>query len=132
MGSHYSVAYPQWADKPFNFGEFRRGARFVNPLTNGMVLSKTSFSSGRFKYVTYTVRLSTRTETGMYNVANPATTRNRSTGFVLPSNNEWVKAAYYDPKGGANGLLLGLPDRPLQPAERGCTQSRHGGCRELV
>ena len=44
--------------------------------------------------MTYTVRLSPRTETGMYTVANPGTTRNRSSGFVLPSNNEWVKAAY--------------------------------------
>jgi hypothetical protein len=32
-GEHYSVAYPEWADKPFNFGDFRRGARFANSLT---------------------------------------------------------------------------------------------------
>jgi hypothetical protein len=97
---HYSVAYPEWADMPFNWGNFRRDVRFVNSLTNGKVLSKTSSSSGSFKYVTYTVRLSTRTETGMYTLANPATTRNRSNGFVLPSNNEWVKSAFYDPKRG--------------------------------
>jgi len=112
-GQHYSVAYPQWANKPFNFGDFRRGARFVNSLTNGKLLSKTSFSSGSFKYVTYTVRLSTRTATGMYNVANPATTRNRSTGFVLPSNNEWVKAAYYDPKGGGTDSYWAYPTDPF-------------------
>jgi len=99
-GKHFSVAYPEWANMPFNWGNFRRDIRFVNSLTNGKVLSKTSSSSGSFKYVTYTVRLSTRTETGMYTLANPATTRNRSNGFVLPSNDEWIKAAYYDPKGG--------------------------------
>jgi hypothetical protein len=46
VGKHYSVAYPQWADKPFNFGDFRRGARFANSLTNGKVLSKTESTSG--------------------------------------------------------------------------------------
>jgi len=113
-GQHYSVAYPQWADKPFNFADFRREARFVNSLTNGKVLSKTSSTSGSFKYVTYTVRLSTRTETGMYRLANPATTRSRSKGFVLPSNNEWVKAAYYDPKGGGTDSYWAYPTDPFK------------------
>ena len=96
-GEHYSVAYPEWADKPFNFSDFRRAVRFVNSVDNGKVLSRTQSSSGAFKYITYTVRLSRNTETGMYDVANPGTTRNRSSGFVLPSNDEWVKAAYYAP-----------------------------------
>src|SRR5256885_9512522 len=95
-GAHYSVAYPEWANKPFNFGDFRRGARFANSLTNGTVLSKTQSTSGNFKYVTYTVRLSPRTEQGMYDKNQETPTRTTSTGFVLPSNNEWVKAAYYD------------------------------------
>jgi len=110
---HYAVAYPQWANKPFNFGDFRRAARFANSLTNGKVLSKTSSSSGTFTYVTYKVRLSTRTETGMYTVANPATTRHRSTGFVIPSNNEWVKAAYYDPTGGGTDSYWAYPTGPF-------------------
>jgi hypothetical protein len=100
LGQHYSVAYPEWADKPFNFADFSRAIRFVNSLDNGTVLSTTQSSSGSFKYVTYKVRLSPKTGTGMYNLKNPATTRTRSKGFVLPSNNEWIKAAYYDPKGG--------------------------------
>ena len=45
-GKHYSVAYPEWAQKPFNFGDFRRGAEFVNSLFNGKVLSKTQSTSG--------------------------------------------------------------------------------------
>ncbi len=114
QGQHYSVAYPQWADKPFNWGDFRRAARFVNSLTNGKVLSKTSSSSGSFKYVTYTIRLSTRTETGMYKLSDPATMRTRSSGFVIPSNDEWVKAAYYDPKGGGTDSYWAYPTDPFK------------------
>ncbi|MGP0032941.1 MAG: hypothetical protein ACLPVF_20850 [Acidimicrobiales bacterium] len=113
LGQHYSVAYPQWAKMPFNFASFSRAARFANSLTNGTVLSKTSSSSGGFNYVTYKVRLSPRTATGMYNMANPATTRTRSNGFVVPSNNEWVKAAYYDPRGGGTDSYWAYPTGPF-------------------
>jgi formylglycine-generating enzyme required for sulfatase activity len=113
LGQHYSVAYREWSDKPFNFANFTVAARFANSLTNGRVLSKTSSSSGGFNYVTYTVRLSPKTGTGMYNIANPATTRSRSTGFVIPSNNEWVKAAYYDPKGGGTDSYWAYPTGPF-------------------
>jgi len=34
-GRHYSVAYPQWTNKPFGFANFLRAARFVNSLFNG-------------------------------------------------------------------------------------------------
>jgi hypothetical protein len=88
--SHYSVAYPEWADKPLNLGNFRRGARFANSLTNGRVLSKTQSSSRGFKYITYKVRLSPQTEQGMYDMRQGAPARTASTGFVLPSNDEWV------------------------------------------
>jgi formylglycine-generating enzyme required for sulfatase activity len=114
FGSHYSVAYPEWAQKPFNFGDFRRGAEFVNALFNGKVLSKTSSTSGAFKYTTYTVRLSPNTESGMYNMSAATPTRQASTGFVLPSNNEWVKAAYYDPKGGGTDSYWLYPTGPFK------------------
>jgi hypothetical protein len=114
VGQHYSIAYPEWANKPFNFANFRRAARFVNSLTNGTVLSRTQSSSRGFKYVTYTVRLSPDTERGMYNLGNPAATRARSTGFVLPSNNEWVKAAYYDPKHGGTDSYWAYPTGPFK------------------
>ncbi len=39
-GQHYSVAYPEWADKPYGFANFLRAARFVNSLYNGRLLSK--------------------------------------------------------------------------------------------
>jgi formylglycine-generating enzyme required for sulfatase activity len=114
-GAHYSVAYPEWANKPFNFGDFRRAIRFANSLTNGKVLSSTQSSSGAFKYTAYTVRLSPNTERGMYDLTNPATTRTKSTGFVLPSNNEWVKAAYYDPHHGGTDSYWAYPTDPVNP-----------------
>jgi hypothetical protein len=113
-GEHYSVAYPEWADKPFNFGDFRRGARFANSLTNGKVLSSTPSTANGFKYVTYTVRLSPQTERGMYDMAQEAVTRAKPTGFVLPSNNEWVKAAYYDPKHGGTDSYWAYPTGPFK------------------
>ncbi len=113
LGKHYSVAYPEWAQKPFNFGDFRRGARFVNSLFNGTVLSKTSSTSGGFKYVTYKVRLSPSTEKGMYDMSAETPTRTASSGFVLPSNNEWVKAAYYDPKHGGTDSYWQYPTGPF-------------------
>ena len=114
LGQHYSVAYPEWADKPFNFANFSRAARFANSLTNGKVLSRTQSTSHGFNYVTYTVRLSPRTDQGMYDVNNPAATRAKSTGFVVPSNNEWVKAAYYDPKGGGTDSYWAYPTGPFK------------------
>jgi hypothetical protein len=114
-GAHYTVGYPEWADKPFNFGDFRRGARFANSLTNGKVLSTTASSSGAFKYVTYKVRLSSQTERGMYDMATKTPERTKSTGFVLPSNNEWVKAAYYDPDHGGTDSYWAYPTGPFNP-----------------
>ena len=99
-GHHYSVASPEWADKPYGFANFLRSARFANSLYNGQVLSKRSSSAGAFKYVTYRVRLSRQTEVGMYDMHVRAMTRSHKTGFVIPSQNEWIKAAYYDPNGG--------------------------------
>ena len=37
-GRHYSVASAAWAQKPFNFADFTRAARFINSLQNGKVL----------------------------------------------------------------------------------------------
>jgi formylglycine-generating enzyme required for sulfatase activity len=115
LGAHYSVAYPEWAQKPFNFGDFRRGARFVNSLYNGKVLSKVASTSGGFKYVSYQVRLSPQTERGMYDMASKTPERGKSSGFVLPSNNEWVKAAYYDPKHGGTDSYWAYPTGPFDP-----------------
>ena len=99
-GRHYTVAFPQWQDKPYGFANFLRAARFVNSLYNGWLIAKKDTDAGGFDYVTYTVALSADTERGMYDLARPAATRARRSGFVLPSQDEWIKAAYYDPSGG--------------------------------
>ena len=114
-GQHYSIAYPEWTNMPFNFTNFRRAARFVNSLTNGTVLSRTKSTSGKFQYMTYTVRLSPKTERGMYTLADRETTRTRSSGFVLPSNDEWVKAAYYDPSHGGTDSYWRYTTVPFNP-----------------
>jgi formylglycine-generating enzyme required for sulfatase activity len=99
-GRHYSVASPEWADKPYGFANFLRSARFDNSLYNGRLLSEQASAEGGFSYVTYRVRLSPKTESGMYEMTKRAATRSHKTGFVVPSQDEWIKAAYYDPNGG--------------------------------
>jgi hypothetical protein len=111
-GRHYRVAYPEWADKPYGFANFLRAARFANSFTNGKVLSKRTKTSGRFTYVIYKVRLSRVTERGMYDLRNPKTTRKRRTGFAVPSQDEWIKAAYFDPTGGGMFSYWKYPTNP--------------------
>lgn len=111
-GHHYSIASPEWADKPYGFANFLRSARFANSLYNGRVLAKQSSSAGSFQYVTYRVRLSRQTEAGMYDMHVRAMTRSHKTGFVIPSQNEWIKAAYYDPGGGGKYSYWQYPTNP--------------------
>ena len=49
---------------------------------------------------------------GMYDMRNPKTTRTGKTGFVIPSQNEWIKAAYYDPNGGGTYSYWKYPTNP--------------------
>ncbi len=111
-GRHYSLAFPEWADKPYGFANFLRAARFDNSLYNGRLLAKRVSSEGGFRYVTYRVRLSRRTGSGMYDMSRRAMTRSRRSGFVIPSQNEWIKAAYYDPSGGGRYSYWKYPTNP--------------------
>ena len=111
-GRHYRVAYPEWADKPYGFANFLRTARFANSLSNGKVLSKTPVSHDGFSYAIYKIRLSPKTERGMYDMRNPKTTRRRASGFVVPSQDEWIKAAYFDPNGGGTYSYWKYPTNP--------------------
>ena len=79
-----------------------------------------SGSGNGFNYVTYKVRLSRRTGTGMYDMHKRAPVRTKATGFVIPSQNEWIKAAYYDPQRRRHLLLLAVPDqrRRIRPDHR--------------
>ena len=103
-GKHYSVAYPAWADKPYGFADFPRAARFVNSLTNGDLLSKTPGSAAGVKYTDYKVKLSPSSGRGMYDLnrdKRTGATRAEKRGFVVPSQDEWVKSAYYDAGSGS-------------------------------
>jgi hypothetical protein len=111
-GHHYSLAYPQWADKPYGFANFLRSARFDNSLANGRLISKRTVTQGAFRYVIYKIRLSRNTERGMYDLRNPKTTRKRHSGFVVPSQDEWIKAAYFDPSGGGTFSYWKYPTNP--------------------
>ena len=116
-GAHYAVAYAEWADKPIGFADFPRAASFANALTNGDVLSRTTSTAGGFRVTTYRVRLSKTVDTGMYDLRgtrDEPPTRARSTGFVVPSQDEWIKAAYYDPKGGGTYSYWTFPTGPFK------------------
>jgi formylglycine-generating enzyme len=75
-------------DKPVNYVSFLDSMRFVNWLSNGQ-------GSGD-------------TETGAYTLTlGGLAPRNSGAAFFLPSENQWYKAAYYDPtKGAANNYYL--------------------------
>jgi hypothetical protein len=114
-GRHYSVASSEWAEKPYGFANFLRAARFVNSLFNGRLLSQRASAEGGFRYVTYRVRLSRDTENGMYDLAREkrsGATREHGDGFVLPSQDEWIKAAYYDPSGSGTYSYWKYPTNP--------------------
>ena len=116
-GQRYYISSPGWANRPYNQADFSRAARFINSLQNGQVLSKkvnnvTTVTGTSLKTTTYTVRLSTNTETGMYTMSDPRATRNSSRGFALTSQNEWIKAAYFDPNGGGKFSYWDYPTNP--------------------
>ncbi|MEU9133331.1 hypothetical protein AB0D08_35460 [Kitasatospora sp. NPDC048540] len=111
-GHHYTVAYPEWADKPYGFADFLKAARFVNSLHNGRLVSRQSGVRDGHDYVSYQVELSPQTERGMYDLARPDATRAQDSGFVVPSQDEWIKAAYYDPSGGGTYSYWKYPTNP--------------------
>ena len=113
-GKHYAVAYPEWAQKPFNFGDFRRGAQFVNSLFNGKVLSKTPSTRGRVQVRHLQGAALAEDRAGhVRHELEETPKRTASTGFVLPSNDEWVKAAYYDPNHGGTDSYWEYPTGPF-------------------
>ena len=85
-----------WDGRPVNYVSFWDAARFCNWLHNGQ-------GSGG------------DTETGAYiNIGNQDTfTRQPGAKYFIPTENEWYKAAYYDPNKGGVGLP-GYWDYPMQ------------------
>lgn len=81
-GSKYT-SRSNMGNKPVNWVSWRSAARFANWLHNGQ-------GSGS-------------TETGAYTMSANPVIRNVGATVFLPSENEWYKAAYYDPTPGAGG-----------------------------
>ena len=83
----YTVAFsPSWGkssgDRPIPWVTWFDAARFANWMHNGALIGVS-------------------TETGAYTLVNyqdqGAVARNQDARFFIPSENEWYKAAYYDP-----------------------------------
>lgn len=83
-GIKYSIR-TNMGDKPVNFVSWYDSARFTNWLGNGQGAGST--------------------ETGAYSLTGITGTILKNTGATvwLPSEDEWYKAAYYDPTPGASG-----------------------------
>jgi uncharacterized protein (TIGR03382 family) len=84
-GAKYTIK-SNMGDKPVNYVSWYDGARFTNWMHNGQ-------GSGS-------------TETGAYTLSASNTeiiTKNEGATVYLPSEDEWYKAAYYDPTPGAGG-----------------------------
>jgi len=79
----YSVA-SDFANRPVNYVSFLDACRFTNWLNNGQ-------GNGD-------------TETGTYNMRSSPCTRSANWKWALASEDEWYKAAYYDPNKGGMGI----------------------------
>ena len=116
-GQHYYVASPEWANKPYNVADFTRAARLANSLDKGKILSvKTkrvkTVTGKKLAVTTYKMRMSSKTENGMYTLDDREATRNAKRGFAVSSQDEWIKAAYFDPKGGGKYSYWDYPTNP--------------------
>jgi formylglycine-generating enzyme required for sulfatase activity len=90
-GSYTYSVKTDMGDKPVNFVGFFDALRFVNWLSNGQGLGDTE--SGSYMLLGGTA------------VPSNADTVSRNSGatWVLPTVNEWYKAAFYDPRTEAEG-----------------------------
>jgi hypothetical protein len=110
-GTHYQLAARYWANKPLVNGNMFDFAYFVNSMYNGTTVAidnRQARSPLGFHVHLQTrfVKLSTNISTGMYDLQDSSYQffqRLDTTGYVVPSENEWVKAAYYSPLATGNG-----------------------------
>lgn len=92
-GSYTYATKSGFETKPVNYVSFWDAARFANWLNNGQGSAGTETGSYTLGSVT--------------NPVNSSVTRNAGANWVVTSENEWVKAAYYDPtKDGVGGYWL--------------------------
>ena len=140
-GTHYQLAASYWRNKPLVNGNMLDFAYFDNSLYNGSTVAidnshATSPLGYRVHLQTRYVNLSTNISTGMYDLEDssyPYFQRLSTTGYVIPSENEWVKAAYYSPRPTGNGThyyyyptVSNKPPKPLTTAKPKPTVNRLG------
>lgn len=102
---------------------WRYAARYCNWLHNDKAITRNAFESGAYDTSTFT-----RNPDGTF---NDQASRSPGARFWIPSENEWVKAAYYDPNkfGPGQGAYWRYPngsDTPLVgglPGEPGAQSS---------
>ncbi len=121
LAHHYEVASPVWSQRPIAWIDFFRAARFINSVHNGHH-ERTMVDNSVARYRCW---ISLNTETGVYDLRNQQTfgayaTRGVMTGFVLPSQDEWIKAAHFShlptPNGSHYWRFPTQSDEPPTPA----------------
>jgi sulfatase modifying factor 1 len=97
-GSYTYSVDPDWANRPVNYVDWGDAARFCNWLENGQPTGAQDL---------------TTTEDGSYYLngatsipALQAVTRKKGAVWVIPTEDEWYKAAYYD---GPNAVYYDFP-----------------------
>jgi formylglycine-generating enzyme len=93
-GSYSYALKSGYENKPVNYVSFWDATRFANWLNNGQ-------GSGSTETGSYSLG-------GVTNPVNSSVTRNLGANWVVTSESEWYKAAYYDPtkNSGAGGYWL--------------------------
>ena len=102
-GEHYVLSDEDWNNKPMMWNTMFQYLYFINSLTNGNIVAEnntTEKSPEGFSVVLSKkyVQFSDNYLTGAYDLDNSNyafATRQNTSGFFLPSENEWVKASYY-------------------------------------
>jgi formylglycine-generating enzyme len=89
-GSYTYLVNSSFINRPVNYVSFWSAARFANWLENGQQ------GAGTTEYGTYSLG-------GVTNPTNSSVTRNAGHAFAVTNENEWYKAAYYDPNKNGTG-----------------------------
>ena len=110
-GGHYAVADPVWADKPVMMINGFQFAYFINSLVNGGAVGQKQFK--RKSPLGFDVDVTDRyykfsetIDNGSYNLSDSNyafLARQNVDGLFFPSQDEWIKAAYYAGEETGNG-----------------------------
>ena len=118
-GSYTYNVDVNWADRPVNYVSWGDAARFANWLNNRQPRGLQNTST---------------TEDGAYslngattNEALMAATRNSGATWVIPTEDEWYKAAFYDPDKQAAAGYWDYPTRSDAPPGRDMSESTNPG-----